>query len=95
MYKIPEQKLTEWIHHVITASGARWNGIIGKIELQVNNGIYIKNTQVYPDIRSKKAIVEITVKNTDNKACKGIISLTVRSKGLVGLPFTQKMLIAN
>ena len=80
----------EWTHHVITASGARWNGIIGKIELQVNNRIYIKNTQVYPDIRSKKAIVEINVKNTDNKACKGIISLTVRRKGLVGLPFTQQ-----
>ena len=80
----------EWTHHVIPGSGARWNGIIGKIELQVSNRIYIKNMQVYPDIRSKKALVKIAVKNAASNIGKGKILLTIRRKGLVGSLATRQ-----
>ena len=68
-------------HHIIPASGARWNGIIGKIELQAKNRVTIQSVQVYPDIHRKKAIVKLLVKNGKNERLEGDVVLSVHRKG--------------
>ena len=74
-------KLESYSHHITLASGARWNGIIGRIELQAKNRVSIHSVQVYPDIRKKKAVVKLYLKNGERKHCKGSVSLAVRKKG--------------
>jgi hypothetical protein len=80
-----------WSHHITPGSGTRWNGIIGRIELQAENRITLENIQVYPNIRDKKALIKIAVKNAHKDLCNGIISLTVRKKGDAGIVSTQKV----
>jgi hypothetical protein len=82
---------TPWSHHITPGSGARWNGIIGRIELQRIDRIAITNMQVYPDIQDKKITVRLTVKNAEKEPCSGNISLTVRKKGESGVVAMQKV----
>jgi hypothetical protein len=82
---------TPWSHHITPGSGARWNGIIGRIELQIGNRIAIKNLQVYPSVRDKKGVVNIAIENAGKELCNGTLSLTVRKKGESGIVSTQKV----
>ncbi|MBD7912887.1 MULTISPECIES: sugar-binding domain-containing protein [Clostridium] len=49
-----------------------WNGIIGKIELQIFNKAYLDDVQVYSDIRDK----EVTIKSKIIGADKGILAVS-------------------
>jgi hypothetical protein len=82
---------TPWSHHITPGSGARWNGVIGRIELQAENRMAIKNMQIYPDIRNKKVVVNIAVKNMEKQLYNGVISLLVRKKGKSDVISTQKV----
>ncbi|MDR0756702.1 MAG: hypothetical protein LBF85_02530 [Tannerella sp.] len=82
---------TLWSHHITPGSGARWNGIIGRIEFQAENRIAIKDMQVYPSIHDKKVVVNIAVRNEAKELCNGSIFLTVRKKGEPGTVSTQKI----
>jgi hypothetical protein len=85
--------LQTWSHHATNGSGARWNGIVGKIELQATERIHIKDIQVYPDVHTKKAMVKITVRNMDQIASKGTLSLTVNRKGLPDQPGSRQNIV--
>jgi hypothetical protein len=78
-------KLESYSHHITPGSGARWNGIIGKIELQAENQVTIKSIQIYPDIKHKKAVVKIRIKNGEKTQKNGNISLYVHKKGEAGI----------
>lgn len=43
-----------------------WNGITGRLELQVYNQVYVNKVQVYSDIESKAFRLHITVENETN-----------------------------
>ncbi|MEN6456653.1 MAG: sugar-binding domain-containing protein, partial [Prolixibacteraceae bacterium] len=85
--------LQTWSHHATNGSGARWNGIIGKIELQASERIHIKDIQVYPDIQTKKAIVKITVRNMDQIASKGTLVLAGKRKGFPDQPGSRQNIV--
>lgn len=52
-----------------------WNGITGKIELQVFNKVYLSDVQVYPNVKDKS----ITIKSKVMGAEAGIISVSAVS----------------
>ncbi|MDS0525841.1 beta-glucuronidase [Clostridium sp. SHJSY1] len=52
-----------------------WNGITGKIELQIFNKTYIDDVQVYTDIRDKSVTIKAKVIGNDN----GILSVSAVS----------------
>ena len=52
-----------------------WNGITGKIELQVFDKVYLEDTQIYSDIKSKS----VTIKAQIMGANKGVIAISATS----------------
>jgi hypothetical protein len=43
-----------------------WNGITGKIELQIYNEAYLSDIQVYPDLKARSATIKAKVKGLEN-----------------------------
>ena len=52
-----------------------WNGIIGRIELNASDKVWIEDVQVYPNIAQKQAKVRLTVGNITGKNVSGGIVL--------------------
>ncbi len=48
-----------WPHQISDQTQTNWNGILGRIELQVKDVVYIKDVQVYPNVHEKKADVKV------------------------------------
>ena len=55
-------------HHVFSANGTSWNGVIGEITLTLkNNENYIKNTFIYPKINNGGINVKVNLTNENVK----------------------------
>lgn len=48
-------------HSVTDQTQGDWNGVVGRIELQAKAASYIKNVQVYPDVKGKSVRVVMLV----------------------------------
>lgn len=62
-------------HAISAETQTNWNGIIGKIELRATDKVYISDVQVYPDIKGKKARLEVTFNNSDKLSLKGDLEI--------------------
>ena len=60
-------------HSVSDHTQSNWNGIVGRIELRATDKIYIDDIQIYPDLDTKSAKVNVTVANTTGKPVDGIL----------------------
>jgi len=58
-------------HSVSDHTQSNWNGIAGDIILRSKSPVYIDNIDVFPDIRSKKARLELSVKNQSGSEFDG------------------------
>ncbi len=56
-----------------------WNGILGKIQLEVTPKIFISNVRVFPDVKNKRAKLEFTIKNNFGGKQKGVIQINTSS----------------
>ncbi len=56
-----------------------WNGIIGKIQLQARDKVYLSDVQVYPDVKNKTAEVKLKVVNRDKQKLEGTVRFTASS----------------
>jgi hypothetical protein len=58
-------KLTPYggVHIYSDDTQTNWNGIIGKIELEASSKTYISDLQVFPDVKNKKATIQMAVNN--------------------------------
>lgn len=59
---VPPQILSS-SHAYTESTQTNWNGIIGEIFLEATNSFYIKDIQVYPDIKDKSVLVKIKLSN--------------------------------
>lgn len=59
----------------------RWNGVIGRIELQATAPVWIDSIQVYPDLTKHTARVRVTVGNATGMPQHGAIQLTAALAG--------------
>ncbi|ACL75354.1 sugar-binding domain-containing protein [Ruminiclostridium cellulolyticum] len=55
-----------------------WNGIVGRIELDIRDKVYVERANVYSDMESSKLSTRLLLVNTASKAVEGLISLSVR-----------------
>lgn len=62
-------------HSITDQTQGNWNGVVGRIELQCRPTTYINNIRVFPDVKSKTALVKLTVKGKS----KGKITLAAVS----------------
>jgi hypothetical protein len=53
-------------HSITDQTQGNWNGIVGKIELQTMPKLYIADVQVFPDIKGKKARVNLLLRGNSS-----------------------------
>lgn len=63
-------------HSVSDSLGASWNGIVGRIELEATSPVWIDDAQVFPNVETKSARVQIRIGNATGQAGHGTISIT-------------------
>ncbi len=57
-----------------------WNGIIGKMNIEVLDPIHISNVQVNPDIDLNKIKVAVTLNNSSKNTQKGVLNIVAVNK---------------
>ncbi len=58
---------------------SNWNGIVGRIELQVKDAVYMDDLRVYPSVGDGTSKVRVTVFNISGKKQKGSITFSPSS----------------
>ena len=66
-------------HSISDHTQSNWNGIIGRIELQATDTLWLSDIQVYPDISSKTAKVVVQIKKTGNQNINGTLNIHAES----------------
>lgn len=67
--------------------GATWNGIIGRMELQVTDAVWIERLFVYPHPVEKRAHVKLSMRNLTGKQSKGKLEIAGGVKDRDGSAF--------
>src|ERR1035437_3654696 len=66
-------------HSVTDHTQGNWNGMVGDLQLQARSTIYFEDIQVYPNLKTKTALVKIHVLNVNGKPVSGKINLSATS----------------
>jgi hypothetical protein len=66
-------------HSVSDHTQTNWNGIIGRIELQATDRIWVNDVQVFPDIRNKSADLLVVISNITNQQFSGTLTIAAKS----------------
>jgi hypothetical protein len=66
-------------HSVSDHTQTNWNGIIGRIELQATDRVWVSNVQVYPDIELKLAKLRFTISNAKDQKAHGTLTISAES----------------
>ncbi len=61
-----------------------WNGIIGRIELQETDPVWLDDVQIFPNVRDRSAKVRIDIGNATGQAGKGAVHIGVAGAGVSG-----------
>lgn len=51
-------------HSITDQTQGNWNGVVGRLELQATPKTYIEDIQIFPDLKTKKAVVTVSVEGT-------------------------------
>jgi beta-galactosidase len=70
-------------HSVSDALGATWNGIVGAIALTATSPVWIDNAQVFPDVQTASATIQVQIGNLTGQPGAGTLSA-----GGVSIPVT-------
>jgi len=71
-------------HSVTDHTQGNWNGLIGKLELQAGEKLFINDLQIFPDVENKTARLKIGITNLTNQ--KQLSALTVTAECPMGKP---------
>ncbi len=66
-------------HSVSDHTQSNWNGIVGEISLEASSPVFIKEIQIYPDITSRTARVDVTLARQNEAPFEGILELRAGS----------------
>jgi hypothetical protein len=66
-------------HAVDERTQTNWNGIVGKIELQATDPVWIDEVQVYPDVKNNSAKVIVRIGNISGKEISGEMQVNAAS----------------
>ncbi|UCG48178.1 MAG: discoidin domain-containing protein [Phycisphaerales bacterium] len=62
-------------HSVSDHTQTNWNGIVGRIELQATDPVWVEDVQVYPDVRAKSAKVRVTIGNATGETVSSTVNV--------------------
>jgi hypothetical protein len=66
-------------HSVTDHTQGNWNGMVGALQLQTRPLVFLDYIQVFPDLKTKTALVKIKVLNQKSTAASGKITLSAQS----------------
>lgn len=66
-------------HSVTKETQTNWNGIIGKIQLEIFDKLYIEEVQVYPNLKGNSAKLVVTIKNNTESTIQGSLLISAQS----------------
>jgi hypothetical protein len=66
-----------WAHSVGENTQVNWNGVIGRMELQATEPVYLADVQVFPDVAARRARVVVEIGNASGNTGTGEIRWTV------------------
>jgi beta-galactosidase len=64
-----------WAHSVTDNTQGNWNGIVGRIELEATNPVWIEDVQVYPDLARKSAQLKVRIGNATGRPGPGVLTI--------------------
>jgi hypothetical protein len=62
-------------HSITKETQTNWNGVIGKLGLQITDPVFIEDVQIYPDLVANTIRVETTIKNKTKRTIQGQLIL--------------------
>ncbi|MHC4673953.1 MAG: sugar-binding domain-containing protein [Planctomycetota bacterium] len=71
-----------WAHSITEETQTNWNGIIGRIELQATDPVWIQSLQVYPDIEKNIAKTVLRIRNATGKPIVADVNLQTEHDGI-------------
>ncbi len=74
-------------HSVTDQTQGNWNGIVGRMELQARQQQYIRNLQVYPDVKGKQ--IKVVMDVVGGKNDKADFTFSISEKTAKDNPFAQ------
>ncbi|MFY0654016.1 MAG: beta-galactosidase [Cyclobacteriaceae bacterium] len=66
-------------HAVDERTQTNWNGIVGRIELQVTDPIWIEEVQAYPNVKNNRVKILVTIGNITEKEAMGELLISAES----------------
>lgn len=66
-------------HSITDHTQGNWNGIVGRMELNAGSPVYFEDIRIYPDIKNRKALVKLLVRNTGLRNVSGEIALSAET----------------
>lgn len=66
-------------HSISDNTQSNWNGIVGAIELQKRDEIYIAQVNIYPDVENKTAQLQVILENTTNTKFNGELEIAAQT----------------
>lgn len=64
-------------HSVSDHTQGNWNGLVGRLELQVGDPVWVEDVQVYADAAARTIRIRQTLRNTTGKVAQGKVSLFI------------------
>jgi hypothetical protein len=77
-------------HSITDHTQGNWNGMIGQLYLATRPLVYMEDVQLYPDIKNKRVIAKIRVRNTTGSKTRLKINLIARSHRIGNLTSLTK-----
>jgi hypothetical protein len=66
-------------HAVDERTQTNWNGILGRIELQVSDPVWMEEVQVYPDVQNNRVKLRVRIENITGRELEGEMLLAAES----------------
>ncbi len=66
----------------------RWNGLLGRLELEARDAVSIESVQVFPEPANRRAIVRVDVRTVSAESYDGTVAVSARLKGRANAPWS-------
>ncbi len=66
-------------HAVDERTQTNWNGIVGRIELQVSDPVWMEEVQVYPDVKNNRVKIRVNIGNITGSEAAGELVVAAES----------------
>ena len=66
-------------HSMSDHTQGNWNGLAGRLELQASDPVWIESVQIYPNVQTKRVLVEVCISNKTGEIVEGKIRLQAKS----------------